>query len=186
MRAQLVLPLALICWAATIGAAQPNNAELQRLFDEDQASRTGVSDHADVARRRQVFVILAQHPQLTPPDQFNAAMVLLHTDLQFAHGRLASVSPENYLLAHELAKQAFVTGENAAGVLVAQTLDRYLTFTEGRQRYGTNRLIDRDTEVEFVVELDNKADDAERARLGLPPLKDLIGERPIRRHLLPE
>ena len=174
----LLLPLGSACAA--------DSPALRRLFEQDQAARSGASDHLDGERRRQVFAALASLEQPSARDRFHAAMVLQHTDLRFLNGRLVSVSPENYLFAHLLAKQAYIQGLKDAGILAAQALDRYLTFTEGRQRYGTNRLFDSETEQEFLVEVDGKASDEERQALGLPPLSELRGELPMRRHLLPD
>ena len=163
-----------------------DSPELRRLFEQDQAARSGTSDHLDSERRHQVFAALASLEQPSARDRFHAAMVLQHTDLRFLGGRLVSVSSENYLFAHLLAKQAYADGVKEAGILAAQALDRYLTFTEGRQRYGTNRLFDSETEQEFLVEVDGQANDEERRALGLPPLSELRGDLPMRRHLLPD
>ena len=136
------LPLLLAC-----AAAQADNPELQRLASADQADRTDRPEGGwdDQARRRRVIELLATDAVKTPRDKLHAALILQHTAVHLCDGRLRSISPENYLLAHHLARSAWQAGLDDARLMVAQTIDRYLSFTQGRQKYGTNRLVDLDT-----------------------------------------
>jgi|SRR5215831_6861872 len=163
----------------TTSALSAQNADLKALADEDQAVQFG----KEVARSPQdrdklVLELLAKGAAQTPQDKFNAAIVLQHTPLDFCEGRLISKSPDNYLLGHYLAKQAYAGGYKPAGVLVAQSIDRYLTFTEGRQLYGTNRLNNQKTGKEELVPIDRSFPDSERVKLGLPTLEQLLKAYP--------
>ena len=114
----------------------------------------------------------------TPEDKFNAALVLDHTGMTFCGKKLVSVSPDNYLLAHHLAQSAFKAAYRDARVLVAQSIDRYLSMTAGYQKYGTNRFINQETGQEELSPIDRNTTDAERAHYGVPPLAVLLKQYP--------
>jgi hypothetical protein len=103
---------------------------------------------------------------------------LQHTGLTFCEQRLESTSPDNYLLAHYLFKSAFAAGYKDARYLVAASIDRYLSFTVGYQKYGTNRLTNQATGQEEWAPIDRKTTDAERAKYGVPPLAELLKQFP--------
>lgn len=173
----------LLILASTLAAhVHAENPELAQLAREDQAARMAPQlDHRDAERRQRVLRILAAGQPVDPRDRLNAALVLQHTGLAMCDGALRSESAENYLLAHYLAMSAFEAGEQDAATLVAQTIDRYLTFTEGRQKYGTNRLVDQETGEEYLPPIDRTVTDAERKRFGVPALQALLArykERP--------
>jgi len=63
-------------------------------------------------------------------------------------------------------------------VLVAQSIDRYLSVTTGRQKYGTNRFINQRTGAEELAPIDRATSDAERARYGVAPLAELLKRFP--------
>ncbi|MFT4178783.1 MAG: hypothetical protein QM612_04865 [Thermomonas sp.] len=160
-------------------AAWADNAELAQLAVEDQAVRMGGTDpRSDDARRERVLQIMAGGGVASPKDKFNAALVLQHTGLAFCDGQLKSLSAENYLLAHFLFKEAMQGGIKEANYLVAASIDRYLSFTKGQQRYGTNRVIDQTTEKEMLVPIDRSVTDEERALYGVPPLEELLRQYP--------
>lgn len=156
------------------------NAELKTLADEDQASRLGTRkvSRTDEERIKRVLELLAKGAVQTPEDKYNAALVLDHTPLDFCEKRLVSKSADNYLLAHYLAKESFEAGYDKAGILVAATIDRYLSFTEGHQKYGTNRIITQKTGQEMLVPIDRSVPDSERAKYGVPPLAKLLSTYP--------
>ena len=167
----LLATLSLPAWA--------DNAELAQLAAEDQAVRTGSADsRSDDARREKVLEILATGGAVSPQDKFNAALVLQHTGLTFCDGELKSLSAENYLLAHFLFKQAMAGGIKDSNYLAAASIDRYLSFTKGYQRYGTNRVIDQATGKEMLVPVDRKVTDEERATYGVAPLQQLLRQYP--------
>ncbi|NCP65925.1 MAG: hypothetical protein GW763_14525 [Paraglaciecola sp.] len=162
-----------------------DNQELQALADADQLARIEARlDHKDRQRRMRVFEILATGEPLSPVDKVNAALILQHTEMRFCGEQLVSISPENHLLAHHLAKSAFQSGNQNAAFLVAQTIDRYLVVTEGRQRYGTNRLIDQVTGEEYLPEIDRNTSDTERTLYGVPSLSALLAKFPERKSTL--
>src|SRR5436305_13649466 len=122
------------------------NAELKKLMEEDQAVRQpGKEITGDDDRIKQVLELLAKGAAQTPEDKFNAALVLQHTPLTFCEGRLTSESPYNYLLAYYLFWESYEAGYKDARELVAMSMDRYLTFTQGHQKYGTNVLTNQKT-----------------------------------------
>ena len=88
------------------------------------------------------------------------------------------MSPYNYLLAHHLFKSAFEAGHKDSRYLVAASMDRYLSTTEGYQKYGTNRVINQETGREELVPIDRKTSDQERAKYGVPPLVELLKQFP--------
>lgn len=156
-----------------------DNDQLARLADQDQAVRQGRADTgSDDERRRLVLEIIAAGEATTPRDKFNAAIVLQHTGLTFCEGQLKSVSAENYLLAHFLFRDALAAGVPEAGYLSAAAIDRYLSFTKGIQRYGTNRIIDQESGKELLVPIDRSVTDDERVKLGVPALQDLLARWP--------
>ena len=156
------------------------NAALKSLAEEDQAVRLDPSNvHLkDDDRIKLVLELLAKGAAQTPEDKFNAAIVLQHTPLTFCEKRLVSASPYNYLLAHYLAQQSYEGGYVQARELVAQSIDRYLSFTEGHQRYGTNRIVNQETGKEELVPIDRNVPDSERAKYGVPPLAQLLKAYP--------
>lgn len=161
-----------------VPAALAQNAQLRELAKEDQDSRTGKKvERTDQERRLLVFELLAKGAVVGPEDKFDAALILQHTELTFCGKDMVSVSPENYLLAHDLFESAYEGGYKDARYLVAASLDRYLSFTEGYQKYGTNRVF-TDAGKEEWVPIDRKTTDAERAKYGIPPLAVLLKKYP--------
>jgi hypothetical protein len=164
--------------------AVPNarNALLAELAQEDQDYRTGKQvQRSDQDRANLVLAELGKGTVRTAEDKTNAAVVLQHTGMTFCGDKLVSLSPDNYLLAHELAKSAHAEGYEPARYLVAQTIDRYLSLTEGYQKYGTNRLINQESEKEELPYIDRRTTDEERARYGVPPLAELLKRWPERK-----
>lgn len=177
--APLVLMLAALF--TTPAHARDDNPELTRLAAQDQqdrAEREGEWD--DNARRRRVLELIATDAVVTPRDKLNAALILQHTPGAVCDGKLVSTNPEHYLLAHHYAKAAFDAGLTDAGMLVAVTIDRYLAFTEGRQRYGTTQLLDLSSGQMYLPAVDRTVTDEERARYGVPPLATLLQQAPER------
>ena len=171
------LPLCLAILTATEASSQ--NPILRELAKEDQEYRKGKTvARTDEDRIKIVLAQIGQGAVKTPEDQFNAALVLEHTPLAFCEKRLVSQSPDNYLLAHYLFTSAFEAGYKEARHLVAASLDRYLSFTVGTQKYGTNRVINQETGKEEWVPIDRQTPDSERAKYGVPPLAELLKKYP--------
>ena len=167
--------LTMILCAQSAGAQQ--NALLDTLATEDQLSRTG-GDVArdDSTRVRLVLEQLVAGTVTTPLDRFRAALILDHTPLRIRDGRVVATSPDNYYVAHCLASAAWKAGYAPARQLVAMTLDRYLTFATGRQKYGTSQVLNVATGELELPPIDRSTTDEERALLGIPPLAALLAK----------
>jgi hypothetical protein len=162
----------------------PASGELRAMYEADQASRVSRPDDplemTDKDRRRRVMELLSRGAVVTAEDKYHAAVILQHTPLRFCGGELASSSPENYYLAHLLARESLNMGHEGAREMVAKTLDRFLLFTEGQQKYGTQRTVDPKTGKETLAPIDPGTTDEERAELGVPPLEELRRRYPAR------
>jgi hypothetical protein len=177
MKACLAVMFFLVCCAP--GLMAQNNAELKELQTEDLASQEDKPvQRTDKDRAKRVLELLAKGVVQTPEDKYNAAIVLQHTPADFCEGRIISKGVYNYLLAHYLAREAYEGGFQPARILIAQGIDRYMSMTEGRQKYGTNRFINQKTGKEELVPIDRSVPDSERAKYGVPPLAELLKQGP--------
>jgi hypothetical protein len=154
-----------------------DNAELKKLVVIDQQMRQNDTlDMEPIDKKHRAIVIskLANGLIKTNQDKFNASLILQHTALTFCNGKLVSISPENYLLAHELTKSAFEAGDKSVAYMTAVTYDRYLLYTEGYQKYGTQRVNDELTGEEIWAPIDPNTSDKERKKYNVPPLSELL------------
>lgn len=111
-----------------------NNAELQKLCDEDQQVRQGIMTpeklkkmtEGDEPRKARVLELLKQNVPVTARDFYNCALVLQHG------GEFRS-----YMMAHECIMAAAILGDTEAPWLVSRTWDRMLLSCGHRQRFGT-------------------------------------------------
>ena len=159
--------------------AQGQNQLLRELAKEDQDSRSGKEiARTDEERVKIVLSLVAQGELKTAEDKFNAGLILDHTPFTYCEKRLVSKSPDNYLLAHHLFQSAFAGGYKDARYLITASIDRYLSMTEGYQKYGTNRIINQATGKEEWVPIDRKTPDSERAKYGVLPLAELLKRYP--------
>jgi hypothetical protein len=158
-------------------AALAQTPLLRQLAKEDQDSRTGKNvERTDDQRVKIVLEFIAKGSLKGPEDQFDAALVLQHTGMDFC--RLVSKSADNYLIAHYLFISAYEGGYKDALYLIAASIDRYLSMTEGYQKYGTNRENNQVTGKEELVPIDRRTMDSERAKYGVPPLAELLKQYP--------
>jgi hypothetical protein len=110
----------------------PSNAEMTRLFDDDQAARKSphidwdVVAPQDAARRVRTRALLDAGALHSADDYWHAAFLFQHGD-----------KPQDYLLAHGLAIIAAAKGRRDAPWIAAATLDRYLQSIGQKQVYGT-------------------------------------------------
>jgi hypothetical protein len=182
MKNYRILPmyiLLLFCSLFTFTEAYGQNPLLKELIKEDQDYRSGKKiARTDQERLKLVLELIGQGDVKTSEDKFNAAMVLQHTGLTLCDNRYVSISPDNYLLAHHLFKNAFESGYKEARYYVAASIDRYLSSTEGYQKYGTNRLTNQETGKDELVPIDRKTPDSERAKYGVLPLSELLKQFP--------
>lgn len=168
--AALLLAVAIVLTGApseaqTVGPASPN-AEMSRIYDEDQADRTDsvtAIDWDKIAprdeqRRLATHKLLAAGLLHTGEDYRRAAFI-------FQHGR----TPDDYLLAHTLAMVAASKGSPGALWIASATLDRYLQAIGQPQVLGTQYTIPN-ASPDVTQEPYNRAlvSDALRAELGVP------------------
>ena len=121
----------------TTNKSVPDNTELKRLHDEDQADRTppkgkeidwAVIGPRDQARLARVKGFLTQGLLHTANDYYRAALILQH-----------SQEPEDFLLSHEFCVIAIIKGKNDKDTkwLAASSEDRFLMNIGRPQRFGT-------------------------------------------------
>ena len=139
----------------------PDDPELNRLYDEDQADRAGGvladgSSERDRDRRLRGLAKLHAGEVRTARDFFCLAMLLQHG--------LA----EHYHLGHELARRAWAAGYQPAGWLSAAALDRWLMNAGLPQKYGTQYVFSEDRWRLYRV--DPATTDEDRARYDVPSL----------------
>jgi hypothetical protein len=152
---------------------------MRQLAQEDQDSRSGKTiTRTDDERRKIVLEFIGKGELKGPEDKFDAALVLQHTGMDFCDKRLVSKSADNYLIAHYLFVSAYEGGIKEARYLIAASLDRYLSMTEGYQKYGTNREFNQETGKEELVPIDRNTPDSERAKYGVLPLAELLKQYP--------
>lgn len=106
----------------------------------------------DKIHRDKIFEILAQNKVITPMDKYRAALILQHTAGKICDGQLTSESAENFLLAFHMSTSALnqLKLENdtltikkySVPRMVALNFDRYLLFSKGYQKLGTQFTFD--------------------------------------------
>jgi hypothetical protein len=157
---------------AAIGEQTPtpsNNAELMRMFQEDQADRKpglhGIDwtmvkprDDARLKRTRELYLSGAL---LTGADWLHAALILQH-----------SSEPDDFLLAHEMCVAALILGEKGGKWLVAATEDRFLMAIGRKQRFGTQYEAAGGPGKFRLAPTDSRVTDALREALGAPTLAE--------------
>lgn len=111
----------------------PDNADVARLFSDDQAIRQkgykidwSVARIEDAKRRDTVQKLLDEGKLRSGTDFYHAAFI-------FQHGQEAN----DFLKAHALAVVAAARGRRDAAWIAAATLDRYLQNVGQKQIYGT-------------------------------------------------
>ena len=169
--AAILLITSPICFAQDEAAVQE---ELRLAFEADQASRSGASAPqdpcGDSSRRLRVLELLGQGLITTPESKYYAALILQHTP----SFELVSVSAENYLIAHFLAKSAAESGYRPARSLAAVAIDRYLVSQGQPQKYGTQFTLNPETRYMEFSPVDPETTDEERREWGLPPIAETM------------
>lgn len=142
----------------------PTNAEMTRLYDEDQAARQSahidwsVVSPQDAARRVRTKALLDAGALHSADDYYHAAFL-------FQHGN----KPQDYLLAHVLAIIAAAKGQHEATWIAAATLDRYLQSIGQKQVFGTQYLTKPGQPVTQEPYDRTVLSDALRMATGVPP-----------------
>lgn len=142
------------------------NAELQRLYGEDQEDRrragTAIGDalrDRDRARRARVEEMLLNGEVRDGIDYHNAALI-------FHHGETL----DDYWRAHELAKMSADLGYRYGRSLAAYALDRWLLKQGKPQKYGTQW---EARDGRWVLQpVDPATTDAERAAWDVPSVEE--------------
>jgi hypothetical protein len=134
-RVLLLMAFVFSCFVSTVTLGQ--TPLLRQLAKEDTDSRTGKSvERTDAERIKIVLELIAKGTLKGAEDQFDAALVLQHTGMDFCGKRLVSKSADNYLIAHYLFISAYEGGYKDALYLIAASIDRYLSMTEGYQKFS--------------------------------------------------
>nr|WP_315176554.1 hypothetical protein [uncultured Flavobacterium sp.] len=139
----------------------------------------------DKKHRDQIFQFLADNKIITPKDKYRAAWILQHTAAKICEGELTSLSPENFLLAYRLSSSALMqlTIQNDTILIkkmnlpriVALNYDRYLLFTYGYQKFGTQFIFDDKTGEMILAPINETlSSDQERKKFNVEPLGQLL------------
>jgi hypothetical protein len=155
--------------AAESRQGRPVNAELARLYQEDQADRAGdletsdwrAVEKRDAERRKRVLEIAEQGRVKEAADYIHAAMV-------FQHG----ATPDDYDRANRWAAKAVELDPDYPGArwLAAASKDRYLMNLGKPQLYGTQFQRVNGTGPWILWDVDPAVTDEERAKWDVPPL----------------
>lgn len=139
----------------------------------------------DKVHREKIFQLLAENKVITSKDKIRAAWILQHTAAKICEGEVTSMSPENFLLAYKLSSIALseleargdtstIRKENIPRV-VALNYDRYLLFTKGYQKFGTQFVFDDKSGEMLLAPVDTSlSNDVEREKYYVEPLKVLM------------
>jgi hypothetical protein len=156
------------CKAAEDAYLESINAELYRMYQQDQLDRQAqeidweVVSKRDAEHRQRVKQMLKAGELKAADDYFHAAMI-------FQHGKDSS----DYWLAHELALETIEldSSHSSARWLAAASKDRHLQSLGKPQVYGTQYLM---REGKWTLEpIDTTAvTDEERRRWNVPPLSE--------------
>lgn len=139
----------------------------------------------DKKHREQIFQLLAENKIITAKDKYRAALILQHTAAKFCDGALTSISPENFLLAYKLSSTALSMLENEKDTatlrngyiqrMIALNYDRYLLYSFGFQKFGTQFVFDDKTNEMLLAPIDTTlSSDSERAKYYVEPLNILL------------
>lgn len=175
-----------------IASVSMDNPIIKELYERDiqireldaKTDTINLEDY-DKKHREQIFQLLADNKVITVKDKFRAALILQHTAAKFCDGELTSISPENFLLAYKLSTTALSILENEKDTttlrkgyiqrMVALNYDRYLLYSYGYQKFGTQFIFDDETEEMLLAPIDTTlASDAERAKYYVEPMHILL------------
>jgi hypothetical protein len=118
--------------AHSLAAPTTSNAEMTRLYNEDQSDREPDEIDWDKVTARDEQRRLATRALLTA-GALHTAEDYEHAAFIFQHGSKA----DDYLLAHTLAMVAVGKGDKSSLWIASATLDRYLMMIGKPQVYGT-------------------------------------------------
>lgn len=147
--------------ARSLAAPTTSNAEMTRLYNEDQSDREPDEIDWDKVTARDEQRRLATRALLTA-GALHTAEDYEHAAFIFQHGSKA----DDYLLAHTLAMVAVGKGDKSSLWIASATLDRYLMMIGKPQVYGTQF---RGSMGQEPYDR-NLVSDALRSELGVPGL----------------
>ncbi len=165
------LVLFLLTGARTTQNEEHDNAEIASLFEQDQAARKRFHAftedellamvESDRKRRQRAYDLYRAGSLRTGPDLYHAAMILQHGE-----------SPEDFLLAHELAIASLILGEERAKWLAAASEDRFLKSIGRNQRFGTQFGKDAKPDAKWkLCPVDEQVTDVLRGIMQCPSLE---------------
>lgn len=93
------------------------------------------------ARRQQIRTMLAKGEVQTGEDFHDASFIFQHSE-----------NPDDYLMAHILAVESVIKGDDTSKWIVAATLDRYLQSINKPQVFGTQYPLDQNAAAQFRKE----------------------------------
>lgn len=139
----------------------------------------------DKIHREKIFELLATNQVITPFDKYRAALILQHTAAKFCDGQLTSMSAENFLLAFHLSSSALSQLKLKSDTItiekynfprmVALNYDRYLLYSKGFQKFGTQFVFDDKTGDMLLAPVDTTlSNDEERRKYNVEPLRSLL------------
>lgn len=139
----------------------------------------------DKIHRDKIFELLAANKVKTPMDKYRSSLILQHTAGKMCEGQLTSMSSENFLLAFhlssaalhdlELKKDTTTAIKKSLARMIALNYDRYLLFSFGYQKFGTQFVFDDHTGEMLLAPVDTLlSNDEERSRYYVEPLGKLL------------
>ena len=160
-------------------------AEDLRIRELDTKSDTINLEQYDKVHRDKIFALLANNQVKTPLDKYRSALILQHTAAKLCEGEITSISPENFLLAYHLSSSALNDLENNNNTpsikkenvlrIIALNYDRYLLFSFGYQKFGTQFVFDEQTNEMLLAPIDTTlSNDEERVKYKVEPLNELL------------
>lgn len=177
---------------------QNDNTLIKEMYQKDIDIReldaktdTVNLEEYDKKHREKIFQLLAENKVITTKDKIRAAWILQHTAAKICNGELTSISPENFLLAYKLSSEALseleqkndtetIRKENITRI-IALNYDRYLLFTFGYQKFGTQFVFDDKTDEMLLAPIDTTlASDEERKKHNVEPLNVLLNKYKIK------
>ncbi|WP_407524351.1 hypothetical protein PDL71_01270 [Lacibacter sp. MH-610] len=201
MRVTIIQLFTILYLAASVGCSATKQAQviqnednllIEEMYKKDieirelDAKTDTVNLEAyDKVHREKIFQLLADNKVITPKDKIRAAWILQHTAAKICDGELTSLSPENFLLAYKLSSSALAELEKKNDTatirkqnvprIIALNYDRYLLYSFGYQKFGTQFVFDDTSGEMLLAPIDiTLATDDERKKYNVEPLHVLL------------
>lgn len=201
MKKNIVQSVSLLLLATTMGCSVKRTTQvvtvdenplIEKLYLKDieiraldEKTDTVNLESYDKKHREQIFQLLADDKVITAKDKMRAAWILQHTNAKLCNGEVTSISSENFLLAYKLSSTALSMLEKEKDTLtlkkghlqriIALNYDRYLLYTYGYQKFGTQFVFDDTSKEMILAPIDTTlSNDAEREKYFVEPLDVLL------------